>query len=69
LKTFIEYICVCFIAHFRVQGRTNFDVTTGWLQNQGYFQRVYCITGEYYFNIITLQLPRLLFLYNLWCCI
>jgi len=31
------------LARFQVHGRTDFDVTTGRLQNQRYFQAVYCM--------------------------
>jgi len=30
------------LAYFQVHGRTDFDVLTGRLQNQGYFQEICC---------------------------
>jgi len=33
---------------------TDFDVTTGQLQNQGYFQGVYCYTADHHFYTICL---------------
>jgi len=47
-------------------GRTDFDVTKGRLQNEGYFQKVYCNTVVHRFYIM--QHQRTLFLHNLWCC-
>jgi len=41
-------------------GRADFDVTTGQLQNQGYFQGVYCNAHTIVYNIATSQTIDLL---------
>jgi len=45
---------------------TDLDVTTVRLQNQGYFQEVYCNTADHCFCIINYFTS--LFSHNLWCC-
>jgi len=44
-----------FLAYFMCTVQTDFDVTMGRLQNQGYIQRVDCNTANYRFYIIIVQ--------------
>jgi len=51
-----------------VQVRTDFDVLTAGLQNQGYFQGVYCNTADNRFYFMTLLHHKLLISHNLRYC-
>jgi len=51
LRTFFISIIFDYYLVFMRMDRADFDITTGQLQNQGYFQGVYCNTADSPFYI------------------